>query len=213
MQFTRRGALGLFLPAAPAIIGLAKPSRAQMLTTGAGKKPGGGGTSRTTLFTWNQFNSGGGFTDTGGSITGDRNQTDSGGGSTASMFTADGLNSQHKMARTMSITASAVTVLSVDAARGSITRFNLREDQQTGDGAIFDLSLGTVIANLVSGVGSISPLGTWGYHCEVQFTYIASTFAGFRVGLLPATAVDLSFDTWTSSDTIIVANAQVQTIP
>jgi hypothetical protein len=168
--------------------------------------------SRTTLFTWNTFTAGGGFTLTGGTTVAN-NATAVDGTTTADTFTADGTSSQHKVARTMSITASAVTVFSVTAARGTVTRFNLREDQQTGNGAIFDLATGSVITNLVGGTGTITPQANGFYLCEVQFTYIASTFAGFRIGLLQATNTDLSFETNTSSDTIIFDTAKVQTIP
>jgi hypothetical protein len=171
-----------------------------------------GGTSRTTLFTWTDFNAGAGWTVTAGSVVAN-NQTGVSGSTTADTYTADGTSAQHKIGRTMSITASAVTVFSVTAARGTVTRFHIREDQQTGNGAIFDLATGSVVSNLVGGTGTITSQANGFYLCEVQFTYIAATFSGFRIGLLPATATDLSFDTNTSSDTIFLDTAKVQTIP
>jgi hypothetical protein len=172
----------------------------------------GGGGSRTTLFTWNNFSSGGGFTVSAGSVATD-NQTDSDGGSTADTYTADGTSNMHNVKRTMSITASATTVFRVRAKRGTNTRFHIREDQQTGHGSVFDISAGTVAGNLNSGTGTITSLGSGWYLCETQFTAAGSTFAGIRIGLLTATSTDLNFETNTSSDTIFLYNAEVQTIP
>lgn len=168
---------------------------------------------RTTLFTYNDFRSTAGWTVNAGSVPA-ANQTDPDGGSAGYTFTANGASAAHNVARTQSITASATTVYRVRANRGTITRFNMREDQQTGKGSIFDLVAGTVVANLVGAVGTITSLGGGWYLCETQFVAAASTFSGFRVGLLPATAVDLSNETtFTSSDTLFLYKAEVQTIP
>lgn len=176
------------------------------------EKVAAAGGSRTTLFTYSDFRSTAGWTLTFGSVPA-ADQTDADGGSAGYTFTADGSTNMHNIKRTLSITASATTVYRVRAKRGTVTRFHIREDQQTGKGSVFDLSAGTIAGNLNGGVGTITSLGSGWYLCETQFAAAASTFAGLRIGLLPATAIDLNNESFASSDTLFLYKAEVQTIP
>jgi hypothetical protein len=169
------------------------------------------GRGRVNLFTWYDFSAAtGGFNNNGGSVV-VNNQTDSDGGSLGNTFTANGANSAHNVARTLTIPPSAQMIYGIRLKRGTIQRLNVREDQQTGNGAVFDLLSGTVVGNLAAGVGSIVADGSY-FNCEIAFPAAASSFAGFRVGFLQDTDVDITFEaSVTSAATLIMYKAQVWT--
>jgi hypothetical protein len=88
---------------------------------------------------------------------------------TAQLLVESATTTTHYIQEAYTSSASSYS-MSVYAKQAQRTRFTLRENSAIGDGATFDLSTGTVIANQLSGVGSITPVGNGWYRCIVVFT-------------------------------------------
>jgi hypothetical protein len=81
--------------------------------------------------------------------------------------------------------ACTYTVYAKAAERKRIAFYEFRT---SGIGAIFDLSTGTVVSNIRTGVGSITSVGNGWYRCQVTGTQPASSATAFAVYILTDTA-------------------------
>lgn len=71
--------------------------------------------------------------------------------------------------------AGATYVCSIYAKPNGYNRITIREASTSGNGSTFDVSTGTVVANQVSGVGSITSVGNGWYRCSMVATETSGT--------------------------------------
>jgi hypothetical protein len=93
---------------------------------------------------------------------------------TASKMVEDSTTNYHIVQYSYSLTSGTFT-FSVFAKQAERKRFLIREILSSGNGAIFDLSTGSVVSNLYSGVGTITSVGNGMYRCSVTSTETTGT--------------------------------------
>lgn len=71
--------------------------------------------------------------------------------------------------------AGATYVYSIYAKPNGYNRITIRESSTSGNGSTFDVSTGTVVSNQVSGVGSITSVGSGWYRCSMVATETSGT--------------------------------------
>ena len=98
------------------------------------------------------------------------------GNTTADTITPSTNSARHTIQQSFT-SAGATYVYSVYAKPNGYNRITIREAQSSGNGATFDVSTGTVVTNIVSGVGSIVSVGNGWYRCSMVATETSGTRA------------------------------------
>ena len=93
---------------------------------------------------------------------------------TMSKLVEDATTNYHNVNYSYALTAGTFT-FSICSKQGERKRIIIRELSTSGNGAIFDLSTGTVVNNLASGIGSIILVGNGVYRCSVVGTETTGT--------------------------------------